>query len=80
MRQSGRDGTQESTAVALGAHDVTTKRLPPSTGRGHTLSFMTMMTASDAIAYCLAIAQLIPIFLIALYIIDYWPSSAMSVA
>jgi hypothetical protein len=41
---------------------------------------MTMMTASDAIAYCLAIAQLIPIFLIALYIIDYWPSSAMSVA
>jgi hypothetical protein len=32
---------------------------------------MTMMTASDATAYCLAVAQLIPIFLIALYIIDY---------
>lgn len=29
------------------------------------------MTASDATAYCLAVAQLIPIFLIALYIIDY---------
>lgn len=40
---------------------------------------MTMMTASDAITYCLAIAQLIPVFLIALYIIDYsWLKSEES--
>lgn len=32
---------------------------------------MTIITASDATAYCLAVAQLIPIFLIALYVIDY---------
>jgi hypothetical protein len=32
---------------------------------------MTVMSASDAKAYCLAVAQLIPVLLIALYIIDY---------
>jgi hypothetical protein len=31
---------------------------------------MIIMSTSDAKAYCLAVAQLIPIFLIALYIID----------
>ena len=32
---------------------------------------MTILSASNALTYCLAIAQLIPVFLIALYIIDY---------